>query len=879
MTSTSNPTIIPDNTLDDGGLADDFNAALWALITPFILIPGSIIVARLVKYAWKIYQAKKYGYDDDLFEDPLAELGLKIKRGYENTAEIRKIRKEQRMLRDELRERAKMNELNMAEQQSDIRNTLLKTFQLEAAGTYLESLRKQTRRAWMNRLSPDAVRRWVTTSKYARAWMVFQVLCTILAIVNYVALTYLVRRDDRSDSKLIKNLDLFYAAIFALDYFLSFYTAEDRLRFYLNPISLVDLISIISPFVFVLVSSDAKFVWFVGLLRIFRATRILRTYRILAFSQSEETRELTSFVLSFFNFIFFSASIINACESLVVNWNTPPSLLNWHDSLYYIMVTFSTIGFGDLTPSSTMSRVIVMCLIVLVIIYVPYQTSKIVEIYNSLSRYQRASYSASSDKPHVIVSGTITSSVLIDFCREYFVADPIGVIVILHTDEPDLYMRRLLNHPFYRNRLVYLRGNLMSAPDLRRAAAPFATSLFLLNSGTSNNAAASLNEEDEIKRTRGMDAQVLMQTLVSKNSFPGLPIFAQVQDIRSQDLSQHCGCDRVLCVDEIKMSLMGLNCIVPGSQTLILNLIHSYRELQNSTLTDFWLQEYQCGIANQIHSFKLPSGLVGMTFLDAAREVYDAYGVMLFALISTNSGFNQNSVRISIPTNYRIKSDDIAFCISDGGDETILRISIQFKENFRKKEMERRDLELEMAKVLHENIEDLLPIDSQSLSTMNLIDSQFQEMEEQGKIEVGSIPHDINEHIILCGHMTSRAVRQFVTSVRGGTEGKQDSFSIRRRKVPILCILEKLPSEDDLNGIWLDILGNTSTYILQGTPVKKTSLLQARIDKCARIVVLANPESEKSDDSIPDSNSLFIVKLIQRVSQLVIFSGDLKADV
>ncbi|KAJ1343147.1 hypothetical protein BSLG_002173 [Batrachochytrium salamandrivorans] len=781
--NTSNPIGLPADG-SDGIIPDtSISTAVWALVFPFIMIPACIIGTRLVKYAWKIYQAK----NDDLFEDPLAELGLRIRRGYENTVDIRKIRKEQRHIKSEIQQRAKVNEMTIQEAEghtiNDIREKLIKNFpQIQVAEGYLSNIRRQTRRTWADRLSPDAVRRWISVSRYARAWMVFQVFCTLLAIMNYVMLTYLVHQEDRNERKLIKNMDLFYAAIFLVDYSLSFYIAEDRLRFYINYLSLIDLLSIVSPFVFVLVSSDTKFVWFVGLIRIFRATRILRTYRILAFSQSEETRELTAFILNFANFVFFSASVINATETLVVNFNGPPSLLNWHDSLYYIMVTFSTIGFGDLTPTSSISRIIVMFLIILVIVYVPYQTGKILELYNSLSRYQRVSHQASSNHPHVILSGGITASSLVDFCREYFIADQLGTIVILNTQEPNIEIRRLLSHPFYRNRLIYLRGDLMSVHDLKRAAAQYATALFLLNTQSPDKLGAKVpnDQAEESNHAQSMDAQVLMQSLISKSAFPGLPIFAQVQDIQFKDLSEHCGCDRILCIDEIKMSLVATNCIVPGIQTLVLNLIHSYKELENSTLSDFWMQEYQYGVANQIYTFKVPAGLVKMKFHDAAREVYMAYGTIIFGLISSNAGFNKNRVRMRISRDYRIKNDDIAFCISDGGDETILRICLYFKEAYKRTQLDQRDLELEMENVIdkHTKIPEFSSIHSGNSSPL----SDFSGFEE-----------------------------------------------IPRNRYP-----------------W-------------------ASLVQAGIDRCLRIVVLAESNgSNASSNSIPDSQALFIVKMIQR---------------
>ena len=167
--------------------------------------------------------------------------------------------------------------------------------------------------------------------------MVFQVLCTLLSIINYVLLTYTIQRTDR---KAIKHLDLFLATMFLIDYSLSLYTAEDRLRAYFHPSALIDLVSIVPPFIYVLISETSQYVWFLGLLRILRASRILRTYRLLSFSETEEKRELTILALGFMNFVFLSASIINALESINKGNRDSPTLERWHDSLYYIMVTF-----------------------------------------------------------------------------------------------------------------------------------------------------------------------------------------------------------------------------------------------------------------------------------------------------------------------------------------------------------------------------------------------------------------------------------------------------------------------------------------------------------------------------------------------------------
>jgi hypothetical protein len=48
---------------DDGPVNESaFYSAAIVLITPFIVIPLSIIVYRLIRYLWMKNQARKYGY-------------------------------------------------------------------------------------------------------------------------------------------------------------------------------------------------------------------------------------------------------------------------------------------------------------------------------------------------------------------------------------------------------------------------------------------------------------------------------------------------------------------------------------------------------------------------------------------------------------------------------------------------------------------------------------------------------------------------------------------------------------------------------------------------------------------------------------------------
>ncbi|KAI9206395.1 uncharacterized protein BJ171DRAFT_611419 [Polychytrium aggregatum] len=835
-----------------------YNIVLWA---PFVCIPLMIIAGRLINYAYRIYQAKRYGYDDDLLSDPLAELGLSFHRNYSNLSGIRTIRKEQERIK-----RKQMREIrNAPKASSRLPQSLEKS--IAPFEAYLLGLRKKTQKSWSDKYSPEAIRRWFNNSRYARMWMVFQVICTIAAICNYVLLTYAI---DKTERYSVKYFDVALASIFLSDYILSFYAAEDRLKFYFNLSSLIDLISIIPPFIYVFMlsqnvsdeeaSADGLYIWYLGLLRILRASRILRTYRLLSFSETEERRELTILALTFINFVFLSASAINAFETTITR-PTPPSLTNWHDSLYYIMVTFSTIGFGDLTPSSTSSRVLVMVLIIFVIVFVPLQTAKLSEIYNSTSVYQRAKYTSSgSQHRHVIISGTITIAGVADFCREFFAQDPSGNVVILTCSEPSLEMRQILRNPFYRNRVSYLNGSSLSLFDLRRSRAVNATGLFLFN--VDHEALKNNDEDDEVSATRGADASILMSALVAKNAFPGLPIFAQVQDIAARDLSEHCGCDRVLSLEEFKMTLLSRTCLVPGFLTLLLNLIQTYQPTRNAEIG--WMKEYHYGAMHQLHAFRCPKGFSGVPFRQAVRAVYDSFGVILFALMHSTS----YNIAISPSGDTVLRGDDIIFCIAEGGEEMILRICIQFKESLDTSTIDKKD----KAKDIEADIEELFKqpseesVDKATQSNKPSTETHIDEEPVSDSVEGEAAPVTskicFRDHIILCGSVSSRGLRHFVKGIRSSNIESQ-------REVPVVCILDKMP--DVSVGIWKDTMATFSNlHLVAGTPLKRTSLVEASIETCRQIVILSSAttinsqEGESASRTLPDANAIFIIKMIDK---------------
>lgn len=191
--------------------------------------------------------------------------------------------------------------------------------------------------------SPAAVRNWYNTSPWARLWLIFQVACTFVAIINYVLLTYhTLPEEERADSQSVFLIDFLLGLVFLADYVLTFYAAEDRLAYYFSPASATELIAIVPTMVYPIAPNAETSLWYLGVWRILKALRVVKTYKVLSFSQSETKRELWILGLFVFTFLFFAASLVNMLEVLNTLEGTAvqPRLTNWHDAFYFIVVTF-----------------------------------------------------------------------------------------------------------------------------------------------------------------------------------------------------------------------------------------------------------------------------------------------------------------------------------------------------------------------------------------------------------------------------------------------------------------------------------------------------------------------------------------------------------
>ncbi len=157
--------------------------------------------------------------------------------------------------------------------------------------------------------------------------------------------------------------------------------------------------------------------------------------------------------------------MIHLCENDQSQWQPhvipyPPysNELPFHDVLYLIVVTISTVGYGDIAPKTAISRVVIMLMMLIAFIVVPQEINALVEILSKRSIYSRLKYKGKKFVKHIVVCGAIQEGIS-EFFQEFFHEDHGSddrAAVILSIGLPNPEVQRVSRPPPKAHTKVYL---------------------------------------------------------------------------------------------------------------------------------------------------------------------------------------------------------------------------------------------------------------------------------------------------------------------------------------------------------------------------------------------------------------------------------------
>lgn len=170
----------------------------------------------------------------------------------------------------------------------------------------------------------------------------------------------------------LERLDQVIVSLFAIEYLLRFWGAENRLRYCLSRYALIDLLAILPFFIGLFNISFIRVLrWF----RILRLVRFLQGRTLFGYVAREDTVILARIILTLFIIIFIFSGLIYQVE----HPSNSRQFATFLDAVYFSVATMTTVGFGDVTPASETGRLLTILMILTGIALIPTQVGALIQ--------------------------------------------------------------------------------------------------------------------------------------------------------------------------------------------------------------------------------------------------------------------------------------------------------------------------------------------------------------------------------------------------------------------------------------------------------------------------------------------------------------------
>ncbi|EEC04551.1 potassium channel, putative, partial [Ixodes scapularis] len=323
------------------------------------------------------------------------------------------------------------------------------------------------------------------------------------------------------------------------------------------------------------------------------------------------------------------------------------------ESFYFVVVTLSTVGYGDFKPDVWPSQLFMVGMICAALIVLPTQFEQLA--YTWMERQKLGgTYSmhrAQSERHVVVCSTTLRADTVMDFLNEFY-AHPLlqdYYVVLLSPCEVDATMKMILQIPMWAQRVIYIQGSALKDTDLTRARMNAAEACFMLAARNYADLAAA-------------DEHTILRSWAVRDFAPNVPQYIQI--FRPENKVHVAFAEHVVCEDEFKYALLANNCLCPGASTLVTLLLHTSRGQEGQTSAEEWHRLYGKCSGNEIYHIRLGDSRFfgeyeGKSFTYASFHSHRKYGVALVGVQTDVHG--QWPVLLNPGPAYIMKSSDICF--------------------------------------------------------------------------------------------------------------------------------------------------------------------------------------------------------------------------
>ncbi|XP_043499231.1 calcium-activated potassium channel slowpoke isoform X50 [Polistes fuscatus] len=489
------------------------------------------------------------------------------------------------------------------------------------------------------------------------------VLVFILSIASLIiyfidASSEEVERCQKWSNNFTQQIDLAFNIFFMVYFFIRFIAASDKLWFMLEMYSFVDYFTIPPSFVSIYLDRTWIGLRFLRALRLMTVPDILQYLNILKTSSSIRLAQLVSIFISVW---LTAAGIIHLLE----NSGDPfefinPQQLSYWTCVYFLIVTMSTVGYGDVYCQTVLGRTFLVFFLLVGLAVFASWIPEITELAANRCKYG-GQYKRERGRRHIVVCGHITYESVSHFLKDFLHEDREDVdveVVFLHRKPPDLELEGLFKRHF--TTVEFFQGTIMNPIDLLRVKVHDADACLVL----ANKYCQDPDAEDAANIMRVIsiknysdDIRVIIQLMQYHNK-------AYLLNIPSWDWKQG---DDVICLAELKLGFIAQSCLAPGFSTMMANLF-AMRSFKTSPNIQAWQNDYLRGTGMEMYTETLSPTFIGMPFARATELCFTKLKLLLLAIEIKGEGGVDSKISIN-PRGAKIAANTQGFFIAQSADE------------------------------------------------------------------------------------------------------------------------------------------------------------------------------------------------------------------
>lgn len=337
------------------------------------------------------------------------------------------------------------------------------------------------------------------------------------------------------------------------------------------------------------------------------------------------------------------------------------SLSHFGEFFYFSFITFSTVGYGDMTPLTIQAKLIAVCFVSCMLVWVPYEVNNLIQAFGGKNRISGHISTWGTIGPFILLIGEVDPIQLSLFVFKNYYAGANLKIIVLTNMNIEAYDMQINQAKLLRQSLciindeVGLNGNIdiLHTIKANQAAAAFVLSTF--------------KDQD----VRKMDMKAVARVIgLKKFGCVGDNVLVQFCSPIGPQISLH-SFGNIVSLYRVKMALIAKNITCPGIITLIINLSLTHNAAVPKDTTEETRQKgtqlyksYLMGIGKCVRMCEIPDSLIGVSFETLCSNLYMRHGYITIGIMRNDTPYRSYTLNPA-GHGYIIKEGDKAILVAD----------------------------------------------------------------------------------------------------------------------------------------------------------------------------------------------------------------------